>query len=155
MRADPARMHKLDPQMLDLVLGYVAERLALDEAPVDGLGDRVAMQGALTDLITEEPHPAAEILDIYIEHLADTVLSADSPRFYRLHPCCPDQGCPVVRHGGFGCVFAGVLVVRSSRCRHGRELRTSGDDRMQPAFRRAPEERLFPVDLRGTSRRLS
>jgi len=91
VRADPARMHKLDPQMLDLVLGYVAERLALDEAPVDGLGDRAAMQGALTDLITEEPHPAAEILDIYIEHLADTILSADSPRFYAFIPAAPTK----------------------------------------------------------------
>ncbi len=91
MRADPARMHKLDPQMLDLVLGDVAERLALDEAPVDGLGDRAAMQRALADVITEEPHPAAEILDIYIDHLADTILSADSPRFYAFIPAAPTK----------------------------------------------------------------
>lgn len=91
MRADPARMHQLDPQMLDLVLGYVAERLVLPEAPVDGLGDRAAMQRAMTEVITDDPHPAAQVLDIYIDHLADTILSADSPRFYAFIPAAPTK----------------------------------------------------------------
>lgn len=91
MRADPARMHELDPKMLELILGYVAERLALPEAPVDGLGDRDAMQQAMEQLIGDEPKDPAEILSIYTDHLADTILSADSPRFYAFIPAAPTK----------------------------------------------------------------
>ena len=91
MRADPARMHELDPKMLELILGYVAERLALPEAPVDGLGDRDAMQQAMEQLIGDEPKDPAKILGIYTDHLADTILSADSPRFYAFIPAAPTK----------------------------------------------------------------
>lgn len=91
MRADPARMHELDPAMLDLILGYVADRLALPEAPVDGLGDRESMLHAMNDVIGDEPKDPAEILGIYTDHLADTILSADSPRFYAFIPAAPTK----------------------------------------------------------------
>ncbi len=91
MRADPARMHELDPKMLDLILGYVAERLALPEAPVDGLGDRESMQRAMEHVIGDEPKDPAEILGVYTDHLADTILSADSPRFYAFIPAAPTK----------------------------------------------------------------
>ena len=91
MRADPARMHELDPKMLELILGYVAERLALPEAPVDGLGDRAAMQRAMEHLIGDDPRDPAEVLGVYTDHLADTILSADSPRFYAFIPAAPTK----------------------------------------------------------------
>lgn len=91
MRADPARMHQLDPAMLDLILGYVQERLELPEAPVDGLGDRDRMQEAMAGLIGNAPRGADEVLQVYIDHLADTVLSADSPRFYSFIPAAPTK----------------------------------------------------------------
>ena len=91
MRADPARMHELDPKTLDLILGYVAERLALPEAPVDGLGDRESMLHAMDQLIGAEPKDPAEILGVYTDHLADTILSADSPRFYAFIPAAPTK----------------------------------------------------------------
>jgi len=91
VRADPARMHELDPKMLDLILGYVAERLALPEAPVDGLGDRESMLHAMNHLIGDEPKDPAEILGVYTDHLADTILSADSPRFYAFIPAAPTK----------------------------------------------------------------
>lgn len=91
MRADPARMHQLDPSMLDLVMGYVAERLALPEAPIDGLGDRDRMQEAMSGLIGDDPRAADEVLQVYVDHLADTVLSADSPRFFSFIPAAPTK----------------------------------------------------------------
>jgi len=91
VRADPARMHELDPKMLDLILGYVAERLALAEAPVDGLGDRESMLHAMDQLIGDEAKDPAEILGVYTDHLADTILSADSPRFYAFIPAAPTK----------------------------------------------------------------
>lgn len=91
MSADPARMHHLDPKMLDLILGYVTERLELSEAPVDGLGDRDRMQEAMAGLIGDGPRDAADVLGVYVDHLADTVLSADSPRFFSLIPAAPTK----------------------------------------------------------------
>ena len=91
MASNPSRMHQLDPAMLDLILNYVSERLELVETPVDGLGDREAMQKAMTGLISDDPRDAREVLDVYIDHLADTVLSADSPRFYAFIPAAPTK----------------------------------------------------------------
>lgn len=88
---DPARMHTLDPAMLDLILGYVTERLELPEAPVDGLGDRAAMHEAMVGLIGDGPREAKEVLDVYVDYLADTVLSADSPRFFAFIPAAPTK----------------------------------------------------------------
>lgn len=88
---DPARMHTLDPAMLELILGYVTERLELAEAPVDGLGDRAAMHEAMAGLIGDGPREAKEVLDVYVDYLADTVLSADSPRFFAFIPAAPTK----------------------------------------------------------------
>ena len=84
-------MHDLDPAMLDLILDYVTERLELAEAPVDGLGDRAAMFEAMSGLIGDGPRDAKEVLDVYVDHLADTVLSADSPRFFAFIPAAPTK----------------------------------------------------------------
>lgn len=89
--SDPARMHALDPGMLDLILGYVTQRLELTEAPVDGLGDRAAMHEAMSGLIGDGPREAKEVLDVYVDYLADTVLSADSPRFFAFIPAAPTK----------------------------------------------------------------
>ena len=91
MRPDPTRMHTLDPALLDLILDYVRERLAIAETPIDGLGDRAAMQEAMSGLIGADPRDPKEVLDVYIDHLADTVLSADSPRFFAFIPAAPTK----------------------------------------------------------------
>ena len=88
---DPARMHRFDPQMTELFLDYVRERLAITETPVDGLGDREVLEAAVAGLITDEGRPAAEVLDVYVRSLADTILSADSPRFHAFIPAAPTK----------------------------------------------------------------
>ena len=87
-KTDPARMHAPDQHLVDVVLAYVTERLALTEAPIDGFGDRDEMQQALEGLIGPEPKDPVAVLSIYEKCLSETVLSADSPRFLvlsRLH----------------------------------------------------------------------
>lgn len=91
MRPDPARMHTLDPALLEVILGYVGERLALGETPIDGLGDRAAMQEAMSGLIGAGPRDPREVLQVYVDHLADTILSADSPRFFAFIPAAPTK----------------------------------------------------------------
>ena len=89
--SDPARMHTPDQALVDLVLAYVTERLALEETPIDGFGDRVEMQEALEGLISNEPKDPAEVLGIYEKYLSETVLSADSPRFFGFIPAAPTK----------------------------------------------------------------
>lgn len=84
-------MHRFDPAMTDLMLDYVRERLALVETPVDGLGDRRDLERAVAGLIGEDPRDPKEVLDVYVDHLADTILSADSPRFYAFIPAAPTK----------------------------------------------------------------
>ncbi|MCH9738358.1 MAG: aspartate aminotransferase family protein [Actinomycetia bacterium] len=84
-------MHTPDQALVDLVLAYVTERLALEETPIDGFGDRVEMQEALEGLISNEPKDPAEVLGIYEKYLSETVLSADSPRFFGFIPAAPTK----------------------------------------------------------------
>lgn len=84
-------MHEFDPHLMGTVLGYVTERLALTEPPIDGLGDREAMRTALQGLIGDDPRDPREVLDVYVDHLADTIMSADSPRFLAFIPAAPTE----------------------------------------------------------------
>ena len=85
------RMHRFDPDQADLIWAYVRERLAMAEAPLDGLGDRADVRAALDGLITEHGRPAREVLDVYANALAESILSADSPRFFAFIPAAPTK----------------------------------------------------------------
>lgn len=85
------RMHHADPAMVDTILGYVADRLTSGEVPLDGLADREHLDQVLAGLITEGPHAFEQVLDVYVNHLALTVLSADSPRMFAFIPSAPTK----------------------------------------------------------------
>ena len=87
----PERMHIADQATIDVILKYVNERLVLPEAPVDGLGNREEMKAALEGLIGAGPKDPVEVLGIYEKYLADTNLSADSPRFFDFIPAAPTK----------------------------------------------------------------
>lgn len=84
-------MHRADQEMVDAVLGYVAERLTEAEVPLDGLADRDQLDRVLAGLISEEPHDFRHVLDVYTDQLAPTVLSADSPRMFAFIPSAPTK----------------------------------------------------------------
>jgi len=88
---NPDRMHTPDQELVDLVLAYVTERLALKETPIDGFGNRTEMYEALEGLIGPEPKDPASVLGIYEKYLSETVLSADSPRFFGFIPAAPTK----------------------------------------------------------------
>ena len=89
--ADADRMHRFDPAMTQLILDYVVERLSIPENTVDGLGDRRQLEQATAGLIGDHPRDARDVLDLYVDHLADTILSADSPRYYAFIPAAPTK----------------------------------------------------------------
>ena len=89
--ANADRMHKFDPAMTELMTDYVKERLAMTDTSVDGLGDRQHLEDVIAGLIGDGPRPAKEVLDIYVDHLAETILSSDSPRFFAFIPAAPTK----------------------------------------------------------------
>ena len=84
-------MHRPDPELTDLVLGYVRQRLAVPEVPLDHPGDAAELDLALRGLITDEGRPASEVLDLYARQLALSVISADTPRFLAFIPAAPTK----------------------------------------------------------------
>ena len=73
------------------MLSYVADRLLAEEVPLDGLADRDHLAEVLSGLIAEEGHDFTRVLDVYTQHLALTVLSADSPRMFTFIPSAPTK----------------------------------------------------------------
>jgi len=88
---DADRMHRFDPAMTQLILDYVVERLSIPDNSVDGLGDRRELEAVTAGLIGDRPRDAREVLDLYVDHIADTILSADSPRYFAFIPAAPTK----------------------------------------------------------------
>mgnify|MGYP001036356311 CR=1 FL=1 len=89
--AAPDRMHHADPEMVREILDYVADRLLTPEVPLDGLADRDHLAAAISGLIDEHGHDFRDVLNVYAEVLAPTVLSADSPRMFTFIPSAPTK----------------------------------------------------------------
>lgn len=88
---DADRMHRADPDMVREILGYVADRLLAPEEPLDGLADRDRLAEAISGLIGEDGRDFREVLGIYADDLAPTVLSSDSPRMFAFIPSAPTK----------------------------------------------------------------
>ena len=69
---DADRMHRADPAMVEVILGYVADRLLTPEVPLDGLADRTHLDEVLKGLITDDGRDFRTVLDVYADHLALT-----------------------------------------------------------------------------------
>ncbi len=87
----PDRMHRPDERLTTLLLDYVARRLAMPEAPLDHPGDKAVVDELLGGLITTAGRDPAEVLGMYENGLSQTVLSADSPRFFAFIPSAPTK----------------------------------------------------------------
>ncbi len=89
--SDAARMHHADPVMVEEILAFVSHRLLEPEEPLDGLADRDRLAASLDGLICENGRDFREVLAIYENDLAPTVLSADSPRMFSFVPSAPTK----------------------------------------------------------------
>ena len=85
------RMHVNDERLVSLVLDYVRNRLSLGETPLDHPGDKATVDGLLDGLITAGGTDPGAVMDLYENHLSQTVLSADSPRFFAFIPAAPTK----------------------------------------------------------------
>lgn len=91
VNSNPARMHQADQELIDLMLSYVKERVSMDDTPIDGFQDRAAMLADMEGLIGELPKDPKVIMDIYENSMSETILSADSPRFFGFIPAAPTK----------------------------------------------------------------
>lgn len=91
VNSNPARMHQADQELIDLMLSYVTERVSMDDTPIDGFQDRAVMLADMEGLIGELPKDPKVIMDIYENSMSETILSADSPRFFGFIPAAPTK----------------------------------------------------------------
>ncbi|MBI1379366.1 MAG: aspartate aminotransferase family protein [Frankiales bacterium] len=84
-------MHAPDEQLTRLVLDYVSQRLAIPETPLDHPGQKAEVDAILSGLVTREGMDPERVLAIYADHLSQTVLSADSPRYWAFIPAAPTK----------------------------------------------------------------
>ncbi|MCF2533476.1 pyridoxal phosphate-dependent decarboxylase family protein, partial [Yinghuangia soli] len=84
-------MHTHDPALTELVFAYMRDRLQLDPVPLDHPGDKDKLDRALAGLIGQDGNDPAEVLRLYAEQLAPTVISCDSPRFLSFIPAAPTK----------------------------------------------------------------
>lgn len=84
-------MHRFDAEMTNLIFEYVRERLSLDETPLDHPGDPDRIKRALDGVITPGGRSAEDILSLFANEIAPTVVSADSPRFFAFIPAAPTK----------------------------------------------------------------
>jgi glutamate/tyrosine decarboxylase-like PLP-dependent enzyme len=84
-------MFVYDEEMTELILQYCRERLALDPVPLDHPGTKAGIDPVLDGLLTPSGNPPADVLRLFAEHLVNTVISCDSPRFLAFIPAAPTK----------------------------------------------------------------
>jgi aromatic-L-amino-acid decarboxylase len=84
-------MFAYDEEMTDLVLEVARERLKEQNTALDFPGDRTTLDAALAGLITPGGREAAEVMKLYVDHLAPAIVSTDSPRYLAFIPAAPTK----------------------------------------------------------------
>ncbi|GAA3580587.1 pyridoxal phosphate-dependent decarboxylase family protein [Kribbella ginsengisoli] len=86
-----AAMHVVDEELLVTVFHYLGRRIRRDPVPLDRPGDRQQLEVVLNGMISPEGNSARSVLDTFTKHIAPTVISADSPRFFAFAPNAPTK----------------------------------------------------------------
>jgi aromatic-L-amino-acid/L-tryptophan decarboxylase len=115
------KMFEYDESMTDLVMDYCRERLAEDPVPLDFGGQVQALDSVLSGLMRPEGNDAADVLRLFVDHLATAVVSCDSPRFLSFIPAAPTKAALLFDmfvscsslHGTSWLEAAGVVVAEN------------------------------------------
>ncbi|MER7953127.1 pyridoxal-dependent decarboxylase [Streptomyces sp. NPDC096030] len=83
-------MHTYDPALTDLVVASLRDRLR-NRPTLNHPGDGDKLDSVLAGLIGPEGNDPAEVLRLWTEHVAPTVIGVDSPRFLSFVPAAPTQ----------------------------------------------------------------
>jgi len=85
------KMFAYDAKLADEVFDYCRDRLSMDPVPLDYGSLRPIPDDALTGLIRPEGRRAEEILELFKDVLAPSVVSIDSPGFLAFIPNAPTK----------------------------------------------------------------
>ena len=91
VKADPAQMHKFDPESTEIIFAYLRERLSLNETPLDFPGDKDVLTKAISGLINPDGNSVEKVMQIYDQVISRSVISGDSPRFLAFIPVAPTK----------------------------------------------------------------
>lgn len=83
-------MHTYDPALTDLVIASLRDRL-LNRPALNHPGEADKLNRILAGLLRPEGNDPAEVLRMWTEQLAPTVIAVDSPRFLSFVPAAPTQ----------------------------------------------------------------
>ncbi len=84
-------MFQHDDELTELVIEFCRRRLGLDPVPLDFGGSRPPGADALDGLLAEEGNDPAEVLRVFADHLAPSVVSCDSDRYLAFIPAAPTK----------------------------------------------------------------
>ena len=84
-------MFTYDAQLADEVFDYCRDRLSMDPVPLDFGSLRPIPAGTLDGLIRAEGREAHEVLELFKEALAPSVVSSDSPAYLAFIPNAPTK----------------------------------------------------------------
>jgi len=84
-------MFDFDAALTDVIFRYCRERLAMDPVPLDFGGLRPLPGGALEGWLSPEGRDPQDVLDLFTETLAPSVVSSDSPAFLAFIPNAPTK----------------------------------------------------------------
>jgi aromatic-L-amino-acid decarboxylase len=84
-------MFAYDDEMTRQVLEVALARLKDEDTPLDHAGNKKDLDAALAGLITGGGRNVSEVLDLYVNHLAPSIISVDSPRYLAFIPAAPTK----------------------------------------------------------------
>ncbi|MFZ0171212.1 MAG: pyridoxal-dependent decarboxylase [Acidimicrobiales bacterium] len=84
-------MFQHDAELTELVIDFCRRRLSLDPVPLDFGGTRPPAPDSLDGLLGEEGNDPAEVLRIFADELARSVVSCDSDRYLAFIPAAPTK----------------------------------------------------------------
>jgi len=84
-------MFSFDPDFTERVLNYCRNRLALSPVPLDFGSLNLNPDSKLDELISQSGKSRNEVMDFFENHLAQLVISTDSPRFLAFIPNAPTK----------------------------------------------------------------
>jgi len=120
-----SRMFHHDAELTELVIDFCRHRLSLDPVPLDFGGTRPPAPDSLQGLLGEEGNDPAEVLRIFADHLAPSVVSCDSKRYLAFIPAAPTKAAllfdMLVSCSSFPCTSwlegAGVVMAENQALR--------------------------------------
>jgi glutamate/tyrosine decarboxylase-like PLP-dependent enzyme len=115
-------MFVYDEKLADMIFDYCRQRLSFDPVPLDyGSAGAAGLNEAVEGLINDHGTDPQRVLDVFTQHLAEAVVSCDSPLYLSFIPAAPTKAAMLfdmvvsasTMHGTSWLEAAGVAVAEN------------------------------------------